>query len=364
GLVAAGQMAKRSADGLLGGHFASHDSFKNQARLFAQLTPVRVPVVVHEDAAGNRLPLPNKPWGWAAVEGVNNLASHGLGLEAGDPLTNPLAQSYAAAVWNSAPDAAAGYARWVLLSRVSHLSVATGRARFGLDPREATLQNQLTSGVWRGGNGLKTALGIDSGEEVHWPEALSLFSPTDSFKMVQLIDFCRATGRFKPAVLLQASGSLADSFRHDLARVILFDLSEDLSATWQLLFKPQSGDIQAITPAMSAFHKRAEAYLAERPPWPPASVTDLTKRRGFEYVVALIEQIAADGDQRDWLIREFQKEPQPLDPALLDESLGGGLLKNVRFRAWLRAEWRAWVAQRCRRTRRLFQQGDFETMPG
>lgn len=364
GVVAAGQMARNSADGVLGGHFADHHEFQMLATTSDRLQPVRMPVVVQEDASGKAVPLPNKPLGWAAVDGMDTWAATGFGLDLGDPLAEPLSQVYSEAIWKSAPDAASAYARWVLLGRTRHLPLSPGRARLSFGAFVAGQVNLPVTGVWRGGNGLKSALGIDSGEAVHWPEALSLFASTDNFKIAQFMEFCRSTGKMRPPAPLDSASGLADSFRHELAWVVLYDVSADLSQTWKLLFKPRTSDVQVITQQMSAFHKRAEAYLAQRPPWPPASVTDLTKRRGFEYVVALIEQIAADGDQRDWLIREFQNEPQPVDPAMLDEALGGGLLKNVRLRAWLRAEWRAWVAQRCRRTRRLFEQGDFDTVPG
>lgn len=364
GLATGLRLAKRSADGLLGGHFSIHSRFKTSATGYERLGPVRLPVVRYEDNSGVAVAGPTKPVGWAFIEGIQDWGTTGYRLELGDVMADPLAACYSTAIWNSAPDAASAYARWVLQTRINAFSTQPGHARLGLEAMPLGAEAQMAAGVWRGGPGLKSALGIDSEEMIHWPEALSLFASPDNNKTAHFLEFCRATGRLRPPQQLESTSGLETSFRHDLAKIILVELAEDLGQTWEILSSPQNGQIETNTQAPGTFLKKAETYLVQQPPWPPASITDLAKRRGFEYVVALVEQLAADGDQRDWLIREFQRSPEPFDHTRLDTALGGALLDCIRFRVWLRAEWRAWVAQRCRRTRRVFEQGDFEAGPG
>jgi hypothetical protein len=207
----------------------------------------------------------------------------------------------------------------------------------------SSTNNQETSGIaWCGGPALQKALGLEPDEPLHWPEGVTFFesaavraSDRELFKQ-----FCLET---KKLVLKPASGSTRQHpFVMDLAATLLDQCRPELLAAWEVI--DQSTGEERL---------RTERYLAERPPWPPASVQDLAKRRGFEYVVALVEQLAVDGDERDWMIHQFQQPSGLVDLVRLEKSVDGKLENSIRFRSWLRAEWAAWVRQRCRRVQRF-----------
>ena len=80
-------------------------------------------------------------------------------------------------------------------------------------------------------------------------------------------------------------------------------------------------------------------------------------KRGFEYVVALAEQLAVDQNQRDWLIQEFGKPESATDFRMLETADNGRLGDSARFANWLNAEWTAWIRQRCRRAERYSKSG-------
>ena len=104
---------------------------------------------------------------------------------------------------------------------------------------------------------------------------------------------------------------------------------------------------------------QARDWLTEPPPWPPASVEKL-QSRGGESALALVQdlagQIAPDPEPRFWLVQSWLRPARPIDRALLTElaqAAGGRLVREPRFRAWLRGEWTAWARQRYRRVARL-----------
>lgn len=66
--------------------------------------------------------------------------------------------------------------------------------------------------------------------------------------------------------------------------------------------------------------------------------------------------MAADAGERDWLIQEFQSPQDLLNLQKLDQAQNGLLQNSIRFRAWLKAEWRAWIQQRCRRVNRYLKE--------
>ncbi|GIW89020.1 MAG: hypothetical protein KatS3mg108_3344 [Isosphaeraceae bacterium] len=103
--------------------------------------------------------------------------------------------------------------------------------------------------------------------------------------------------------------------------------------------------------------QRAQSWLAQPPPWPPASVTALRLRRdGDRLVDDLISHLVPTAVERRALAQEWLREPRPLDAALLDAI---HWTDRPFFAAWLRAEWTAWCRQRYRRARRLaLGQGD------
>ena len=104
---------------------------------------------------------------------------------------------------------------------------------------------------------------------------------------------------------------------------------------------------------------QAQAWLTEPPPWPPASVEKL-QTRGGDIALAMVQdlagQIAPDPEPRFWLVQSWLRPARPIDHSMLTElarAAGGRLVREPRFRAWLRGEWTAWARQRYRRVARL-----------
>jgi hypothetical protein len=98
--------------------------------------------------------------------------------------------------------------------------------------------------------------------------------------------------------------------------------------------------------------------MNEPPPWPPASIGKILDRHD-EQAMAMVEtlagQLATDSTVRSWLIRSWLSPPRLIDRRVLDEvarAADGRLIREPRFREWLRAEWTAWARQRYRRVAR------------
>jgi hypothetical protein len=101
---------------------------------------------------------------------------------------------------------------------------------------------------------------------------------------------------------------------------------------------------------------RLRSLLVEAPPWPPASIQELRRDDPTGALVeALAEQVAPGLEARYWLLQEWESSPRPLEEATLEAiaaAADGRLLREPRFRAWLRADWAAWARQRYRRVAR------------
>ena len=97
--------------------------------------------------------------------------------------------------------------------------------------------------------------------------------------------------------------------------------------------------------------------MGESPPWPPASVAKLwASPTGGPLLDSLAQQIAADPETLEWLKASWQGPKRSIDFAFLREisqASGGRLVREPRFRAWLRGEWTAWTQQLYRRVARL-----------
>ena len=146
----------------------------------------------------------------------------------------------------------------------------------------------------------------------------------------------------------------ADALLADLLAATLVDARDELVAARGVLDGAEPHE-------RSDAWKRAESWMIQPPPWPPASIESLLGRG--ENAMALVEtlaaQLAPDADVRAWLVRSWLSPPRPVDGALLNElarAEGGRLCREPRFRAWLRSEWTAWARQRYRRVARLVRQ--------
>jgi hypothetical protein len=134
----------------------------------------------------------------------------------------------------------------------------------------------------------------------------------------------------------------------DLLGATLVDAQDELVAAWAKL----------AAAAYPGYPKRAERWMTEAPPWPPASVDKLLKKgeEGAMLLETLTTQIAPDADVRNWLLRSWLAPARRVDGRLLTElagAEGGRLVREPRFRMWLRSEWTAWARQRYRRVTRL-----------
>ena len=150
-------------------------------------------------------------------------------------------------------------------------------------------------------------------------------------------------GRETPDLDPEVSDLLAD-----LLGATLVDAQEELLVAGSALAR-------AGGPASA----QAQAWLTEPPPWPPASVEKL-QTRGGDIALAMVQdlagQIAPDPEPRFWLVQSWLRPARPIDHSMLTElarAAGGRLVREPRFRAWLRGEWTAWARQRYRRVARL-----------
>lgn len=135
----------------------------------------------------------------------------------------------------------------------------------------------------------------------------------------------------------------ADALLADLLGATLVDAQDELWEAWSALGPP-------------GHRVRLEMWMTEPPPWPPASIAKLMDRDGSgDLVRTLADELAPDADVRNWLLRGWLGPTRLIDGAWLEEAskaAEGRLLREPRFRAWLRAEWTAWARQRYRRVAR------------
>ena len=103
--------------------------------------------------------------------------------------------------------------------------------------------------------------------------------------------------------------------------------------------------------------QRAARWMVQPPPWPPASIQELSSRPDSGALIGdLSAQVVPDPRSRLWLRESWVRPEAPIDGTLLSEiarAEGGRLAREDRFRAWLRGEWSAWATQRFRRAERL-----------
>ncbi len=151
---------------------------------------------------------------------------------------------------------------------------------------------------------------------------------------------------------LQEEASDIDPGRNDLLADLLGSVLVD--ARDELLIASK-----AMPRADDAAVARIRGWLTEPPPWPPASIGKL-QAQGGESALGLLQeltrQIVPDPQVRLWLVQSWLQPARPIDEALLEQLASaedGRLVREPRFRAWLRAEWTAWARQRYRRIARL-----------
>ena len=141
----------------------------------------------------------------------------------------------------------------------------------------------------------------------------------------------------------------ADDLLGDLLGSTLVDADEERRDAWAAV-------------ARTGWRERSEPWLTEAPPWPPASVAKILRREAnaMPMVETLAAQVAPEADVRAWLLRSWLGPARHVDGRLLNElaaAADGRLVREPRFRAWLRCEWTAWARQRYRRVARQVRAG-------
>ncbi len=159
------------------------------------------------------------------------------------------------------------------------------------------------------------------------------------------LKFLRTSGRAERAPEAENTRTGADDLLADLIGAAVVDARAELDAADRIL-------------ALAGHPNLPEARLVEAPPWPPASVSKILARSddGAALLDVLAEQLVPDPKPRAWLLRSWLEPIRPIDRNLLAgvaNAEGGVLIREPRFRAWLRAEWSTWARQRYRRVARL-----------
>ncbi len=154
--------------------------------------------------------------------------------------------------------------------------------------------------------------------------------------------FLAERGQAEPVANADSLGAVseADRLLADLLGASLVDAQDEL---WEVA----SALDRAGHPA------ELEAYLGDPPPWPPTSVAKLRALPDPQPLLeTLAREISDDPESRSWLLDSWNLAPRKIDAAWLREAAeasGGRLVKEPKFRVWLRGEWTAWARQQYRR---------------
>jgi ABC-type Fe3+ transport system substrate-binding protein len=298
--------------------------------LLARRTPIGLAARWTEDSARVQ-----EPRGWSALA---DPALRGQ-IALGDPRRDPLALAFAQGRLGTS-GWAAGYAELVRsAANAVPMGPARGSARAQWERGEASLTPALVV------SGVDARNFITPAKAPYFEEGAALAHAARHPELAQI--FLRFLtdheGARPPRTESQEPDPGVESFLADLLGATLVDAHEELQAAWAAL-------LRAGRPA------RAERWMTEAPPWPPASILDLSGRGKVEEFQTLAEEVAPDPEVRGWLLELWRRPPRPIDGALFQELAkvsGGKLAAEPRFRAWLRSEWVAWARQRYRRVARL-----------
>jgi hypothetical protein len=335
-----------SADVILGGHRLDHERSKLTGINQSGLNAFRFPVIRTIRPTGQLPPVSkdlnsNEPK--SPLQVFDQRAASSPFEFSGDS-NDPLVRAYFLAIFEDAPDQAAGYARWI---RTAGSSVEGDARKSGLyrvlKLSENREPDRALESLWTGGPGTLLTLGIDESDPIHWPESMSWNSERNTNRDL-VVRFCENQGWFTRRSSPGNTASQSTVIRELMARIVRRDCRTELMHAWS--------EIQAAT---GTRRQETESYLTTPPPWPPASIQALRQERGFQFVVALADQMAIDRAQRDWLVEEFGKPGGPIDFRMLETADNGRLVHSTRSMAWLHAEWTAWLKQRCRRSVRFLR---------
>ncbi len=303
----------------------------------------------------------------AAPPGPGELAlpSGGRGATFDDPRHDPLALAWAKGELGSA-GWAEGYARLVRdAAHPRRIGRQAGSALAALEHREVASTPAIESvgetGMLPSRSGIPSpALRAPSpGGRGEFVEGVAILRRGGHRARAQtFLKFLAGRGQADPPSVEVHESPEADTLLADLLGATLVDAQDELRDGWEALESAAQSD-------------RAERWMmmmTQAPPWPPASVEIILRQDPASALPeTLASQLAPDADVRAWLLQSWLRPTRQIDGAWLAELAGGAggrLVREPRFRAWLRAEWRAWSRQRYRRVARLAESVDrFDPAP-
>jgi len=256
-----------------------------------------------------------------------------------DPRHDTLTLVWAKGVLNQSTWAD-GYAALVKgTAHAARVARQPGAALGAVERGEAVLTPAVPASS--GGNSVAFADGRDPST---WVEGVAIIQGGDNPSMAQLfLEFLATRGLAETPQTEDATDPDADALLADLLGATLVDAQNELGPAWN------TWERAGRTPLFGRL-------LTEAPPWPPASIDKLLKTEGAGPLLdTLAEQLTPDADLRAWLLRSWLAPTRPVDGALLADlssAMDGRLVREPRFRAWLRGEWTAWARQRYRRVER------------
>jgi hypothetical protein len=191
---------------------------------------------------------------------------------------------------------------------------------------------------------------------IPWVEGVAILGDTrQRDRAATFLEFLARTGRAgSPPTRPNPAPSDVHDLLAELLGATLVDAQDELWAAWSALERAGSPP--------NSLH-----WMTEPPPWPPASIAKIQDRQGEE-AMAMVEtlagQLATDPAIRAWLVRSWLSPPRLIDLRVLEEltrAVDGRLIRERRFREWLRAEWTAWARQRYRRVARVARSRPLES---
>ncbi len=183
-------------------------------------------------------------------------------------------------------------------------------------------------------------------DAIPWIEGVAiLYEGVHQQQASTFLDFLANTGRAAPPPARREYAADYRDLLADLLGATLVDAQDEVWDAWSALER-------------NGYPPTRLRWMTEPPPWPPASIAGILDRQD-ESAMTMLEtlagQIATDPAVRTWLVRSWLSPPRPLDGEVLEEltrAAEGRLIREPRFREWLRAEWTAWARQRYRRVSR------------
>jgi len=261
-----------------------------------------------------------------------------------DPRYDPLSFAWAKKVLETGAWAE-GYAQLVeSAGEARQIGRRPGSALAAVSRGEARSAPATPESVASAGKAVRFTL-TPGTETAEWVEGGAILAGTPRVRLARWFrDFLRERLGASPAESESRGSRDADDLLSDLLGATLVDTQDELWEAWTRLER-------------TGHPKRPTMWMMQAPPWPPASITKLAETDPSGTLVqTLAVELAPDADIRAWLLRDWLGPPRLIDGQVLTQiatAVDGRLMREPRFRAWLRAEWTAWARQRYRRVARM-----------